>query len=201
MSEKKLQARDFITTGIFSVLFIIIFFICVMCMSFIPYTQPFGLALTALAAGPVYMVMRARVMKPGGILLFGAVYAIVLFGTGAGWVIPAAALAGAVAAEVISHAGKYRSFKLNTIGYVVLMVAIAAGSYIPLLSMKQYYLDLAAGNSVENDLMVQLVAFISAPFLVFALAVTAIAAVGGALLAKAMFKKHFIKAGIIKEVN
>ncbi|PYG89741.1 energy-coupling factor transport system substrate-specific component [Ruminiclostridium sufflavum DSM 19573] len=201
MNNKKLKARDFVTTGIFSILFIMIFFVCVMCMSFIPYTQPFGLALTALVAGPVYMIMRAKVAKPGGIMLFGAVYALVMFGTGGGWAIPVAAVAGAIAAELISCAGKYRNFKLNTIGYAVMMVAVAAGSYIPLLTMKEYYLELAAGNGVENDLMTQIVEFISVPYLACALAATAVCAVLGAVIAKGMFKKHFIKAGIIKEVN
>lgn len=201
MNEKKLKAKDFITTGIFSILFIVIFFVCVMCMSIIPYTQPFGLALTALIAGPVYMIMRAKVTKPGGIILFGAVYALVMFGTGGGWVIPLAAIVGAIAAELISGSGKYLNFKLNTIGYAVMMVAVAAGSYIPLLSLKEYYLDLAAGNAVEGDLMAQIVEFVTGPVLAAALAVTAICAVIGALIAKTMFKKHFVKAGIIKEVK
>lgn len=201
MNEKKLKAKDFINTGIFSILFIIIFFICIMCMGLTPYTQPFGMALTALIAGPVYMVLRAKVAKPGGILLFGAVYALVLFGTGAGWIIPAAAIAGAIVAELISGAGKYLSFKLNTVGYGIMMAAIAGGSYIPQLAMKKYYTELAVGNGVENDTMVKMVEFITGPVLTVALVVTFLCAVIGAFIAKSMFKKHFIKAGIIKAVE
>ena len=201
MKENQLKAKDFITTGIFSILFVIIFFVCVTCMSFIPYTQPFGIALTALVAGPVYMIMRAKVAKTGGILLFGAVYAIVMFATGGGWVIPAFTMIGALIAEVISYAGKNISFKLNTVAYAVMMLAVAAGSYFPLLSMKEYYLSLAAGNGVDNGMMAELVSFINLPFLLLAMAVTALCAVFGALIARAMFKKHFIKAGIVKEVK
>lgn len=201
MKERKLKAKDFITTGIFSILFIIIFFICIMCMSFLPYTQPFGMALTALIAGPVYMVMRAKVTKPGGIILFGAVYGLVMFGTGAGWIIPIAAVAGAVAAELISGAGGYLSFKLNAVGYAVMMTAVAASTYIPQLAMKEYYTEIAVGNGIEDDLMIKMVEFITGPVLAAALIVTFICAVIGAFIAKGMFKKHFIKAGIIEAVK
>lgn len=201
MNENKLKAKDFITTGIFSILFVVIFFICMMCMSIIPYTQPFGIALTALIAGPVYMIMRAKVAKTGGIFLFGTVYAIIMFATGAGWVIPVATLVGALIAEAISYAGKHINFKLNTIAYAVMMVAVAAGSYFPLLSMKDYYLELAQGNAVEGGMMAELVGFINVPYLLLAMGVTALCAVLGAVIAKAMFKKHFVNAGIVKEVK
>lgn len=199
-TDKKLKAKDFINTGIFSVIFLVIFFLSITVMSMAVVTQPFGLAVCAVIAGPVYMLMRAKSPKPGAILLFSALFAVIMAATGTGWPMPVAIMIGAVIAELLSLGGQYKSFLINGIGYAVLMVASAIGSYTPLLMMKQYYLDVASSNDVNGDFMAQLMAFISGPVLAAAFAATAVGALLGVLLARAMFKKHFIKAGLIKEV-
>lgn len=198
--EKKLKAKDFINTGIFFVIFIIIFFVSITVASMAVVTQPFGMALCAVIAGPVYMLLRAKAPKPGAALLFSTLFAIVMFATGTGWPMPVAILVGAVIAELLAFGSKYQSFLMNAIGYAVLMVASAIGSYTPLLMMKQYYLDVSASNDVSGDFMTQLMEFISGPVLVGAFTVTAVAAGLGVLLAQVMFKKHFVKVGLIKGV-
>lgn len=198
--EKKLKAKDFINTGIFSVIFLVIFFISITVASMAVVTQPFGLALCALIAGPVYMLLRAKTPKPGAILLFSVLFAVVMFATGTGWPMPVAILIGAAIAELMATIGKQQNFWLNGIGYGVLMVASAIGSYTPLLMMKQYYLEVASSNDVSGDFMAQLIEFISGPVLIAAFAATAVGAVLGVLLARMMFKKHFVKAGLMKEV-
>ena len=198
--EKRLKAKDFINTGIFSVIFLVFFFISITAMSLVPVTQPFGVALCALIAGPVYMLLRAKSPKAGGILLFGGVFSAVMFATGTGWPMPLGIMVGAVIAELVTLGARRTSLWRNGIGYVILMVGAAIGSYTPLLTMKQYYLDVSASNDVSGDFMAQLMAFISGPVLIAAFAATAVCAVLGVLLARSMFKKHFIKAGLIKEV-
>lgn len=199
MKNEKLAAKDFITLGVFSILFIILFFICIMCASFVPFTQPFGVAAAGVLTAPVYMLMRAKVNKFGGILIGGILFALIMMLTGSGWPMVLAIMIGTVIAEFISKAGNYRNHALNTIGFVVYMTAAAIGSYTPLLTMKDYYLSLSASNSIENDFMIKLMEFINGPVLICAFIVTAICAVIGAMMAKAMLKKHFVKAGIIKE--
>ena len=200
-SDPRLKAKDFINLGIFSVIFIVLFLVCIMVMSVTIYTQPFGVALGALLAAPVYMLLRAKAPKTGAIVLFGVLFGLVLFVMGSGWPILLAVVAGALAAELIARAGKYKSYRNETIGYTVLMVATALGSYIPLLTMKAYYRQLAETNSIDNAFMAQLVEFISGPYLVLAVAVTVATALLGTLLARRMFRKHFVKAGLVKEVT
>jgi energy-coupling factor transport system substrate-specific component len=198
--EHKLKAKDFINTGIFSVIFLVFFFLSVMVMSLTPVTQPFGVALCGLIAGPVYLLLRAKSPKAGGILLFGAVFSAVMFATGTGWPMPLGIMIGAGIAELIAWGNQRINFWRNGIGYIILMVGGAIGSYTPLLTMKQYYLDVAASNNVSGDFMTRLVEFISGPVLAASFAATALCAFCGVLLARSMFKKHFIKAGLIKEV-
>ncbi len=200
-TERKsgMKGKDFITTGIFGVLFIVVFFICIMLMSMMVVTQPFGMALTALVAGPIYMLLRAKVAKPGSLLLFGALFAIITFVTGSGWPMLIAVVIGTVVAELVARAGGYKSFWMNTVGYAIFMLFGAVGSYTPLLVMKDYYLEIAAQNGVSGEFMIELVNFMSGPVLVGACAAVVVCAILGALLARALLKKHFVKAGIIKE--
>nr|WP_308625104.1 MptD family putative ECF transporter S component [uncultured Eisenbergiella sp.] len=198
-SNTKLKGQDFINLGIFTVIFIVLFLACIMVMSLTIYTQPFGVALGALIAGPVYMLLRSKTPKAGAILLFGILFGLVMFVMGSGWPIIVSVAAGALLAELIARSGNYRNYIKETVSYAVLMTATAAGSYVPLLTMKDYYRQLAETNSIDNDFMAQLVEFVSGPYLILAAVVTIAAAVLGTLLARAMFRKHFIKAGLVRE--
>ena len=81
------------------------------------------------------------------------------------------------------------------------MLGTAIGSYIPFLVMKDYYLKIAEGNSINGEFMARLIKFISGPYLAFALAVTVVTAILGTALARAVFKKHLVKAGLLKETK
>lgn len=199
MKKSKLTSKDFITLGIFSVLFVVLCFLGIFVASILVVTQPFGIALCALLGGVVYMYMRAKVQGFGGILISGAILAIAMFATGSGWVIAACIMAGALLAELIGRAGKYRSFWLTTAGYAVLMTFFAAGSYAPMILMKDSYYELAMSNSLDSSYMLELLDFYTGPMLVAALAATAVCAGLGALVARAMMKKHFVKAGMVGE--
>lgn len=194
----KMKGRDFINLGIFSVIFIILFLVCIMVMSMTVYTQPFGVALGALIAGPVYMLLRAKTPKTGAIVVFGVLFGLVMFAMGSGWPILLSVVIGAVIAELVARSQKYQSYIKEMLGYIILMVATAIGSYAPLLTMKDYYRELSETNSIDNEFMAQLVEFISGPYLILAVAVTVVTSILGVLLARKMFRKHFIKAGLVK---
>lgn len=97
--------------------------------------------------------------------------------------------------------GHYKSYTREVIGYCVLMVGTAIGSYVPFLVMKDYYLKVAEGNSINGEFMSRLVEFISAPYLALALATTIVTAVLGTVVAHVIFKKHLVKAGMFKEMK
>lgn len=197
----KLKGRDFINLGIFTVIFIALFMVCMLLMSTTIYTQPFGTTVGALVAGSVYMLLRAKTPKPWAITIFGVLYGLVMLVMGSGWPILASTVAGALIAELVARSGRYQKYGREAIGYAILMTATAIESYVPLLTMKDYYRQLAETNSVDNEFMAQLVEFISGPYLILAIVVTFLAAIAGALIARALFKKHFVKAGLLKEVR
>ena len=200
-SGTKPGGRDFINLGIFTVIFIVLFMACIMVMSMTVYTLPFGVALGSFVAASVYMLLRAKAPKTGAIILFGVLFGLVMFVMGSGWPILAAVIASSIIAELIARSGHYKSYAREVIGYCVLMLGTAVGSYIPFLVMKDYYLKVAEGNSINGEFMSRLVEFISGPYLAAALATTVVTAILGIVLARAVFKKHFVKAGLLKETK
>lgn len=100
----KLKGRDFINLGIFTVIFIALFMVCMLLMSTTIYTQPFGTAAGALVAGSVYMLLRAKTPKPWAITIFGVLYGLVMLVMGSGWPILASTVAGALIAELVARA-------------------------------------------------------------------------------------------------
>ncbi|MFV0399143.1 MAG: MptD family putative ECF transporter S component [Oscillospiraceae bacterium] len=195
--DKKLKSRDFITLGIFSVLFIIVCFLCIFASSIAVVTQPFGIAIAALLGGTIYMYMRAKVNKFGGVLITGVLLALAMLASGSGWIIVVSLLAATAVAELLTQAGRNENFWLTTAGYAVLMTAFAASSYAPMILMKESYYQLAMSNSVDNAYMLELLDFYTGPILIAALAATAVCSVLGALLAKVMVKKHFSRVGMV----
>lgn len=200
-SSTKLGGRDFINLGIFTVIFIVLFMACIMVMSMTIYTLPFGVALGSFVAASVYMLLRAKAPKTGAIILFGVLFGLVMFVMGSGWPILVAVITGSIIAELIARSGHYKSYTREVIGYCVLMVGTAIGSYVPFLVMKDYYLKVAEGNSINGEFMSRLVEFISAPYLALALATTIVTAVLGTVVARVIFKKHLVKAGMFKEMK
>ena len=197
----KPSGRDFINLGISTVIFIVLFMACIMVMSMTIYTLPFGVALGSFISASVYMLLRAKVPKTGAIILFGVLFGLVMFVMGSGWPILAAVIAGSIIAEFIARSGHYRSYAGEVIGYCILMLATAIGSYIPFLVMKDYYLKIAEGNSINGKFMARLIEFISGSYLAIALATTVVAAILGTVLARSIFKKHLVKAGLLKEIK
>lgn len=200
-TDLKLKGRDFITLGIFSVIFIILYMACVMLMSMTAYTHLLSCALGSLVAAPVYMLLRVKTPKTGAIIIFGIVFGVVLFAMGSGWPIFVCSVVGAAIAELIARTSSYKSYTKETIGYRIMMLLIAVGSFAPLIAMRDQYLQLASSNGVDADYYQQIAEATTGPFLVIALVVTIVTALIGAFIARGMFKKHFVKAGLIKEVK
>ncbi len=200
-SSAKLGGRDFINLGIFTVIFIVLFMACIMVMSMTIYTLPFGVALGSFVAASVYMLLRVKAPKTGAIILFGVLFGLVMFAMGSGWPILAAVIISSIIAELIARSGHYKNYTCEVIGYCVLMVGTAIGSYVPFIVMKDYYLKVAEGNSINGQFMSRLIEFISGPYLALALATTVVTAVLGTVLARIIFKKHLVKAGLLKEMK
>lgn len=194
---EKMKAKDFITLGIFTVLFFVVIMICVFASAVTVVTYAFGSAIAAIPGAIIYMLMRTKVAKPWGILLSGVVIGIIEFLAGAGIGVTLGFILGALGAEIISKVGKYKNFWLNSIGYAVYMCGFALGTYLPMVTMSHYVDSMSSSNGVNTEFMTNLHDFMSGPMVVAIVVVTFVCAVLGSLLAKIIFRKHLEKAGIV----
>jgi len=194
---EKMKAKDFITLGIFTVLFFVIVMACVFGTAVTVVTYAFAPAFAAIPGAIIYMLMRAKVTKPWGITLSGVVIGLLEFLCGAGIPIPLGFIIGALIAEGLSYIGKYKNYWLNSIGFAIYMCGFAIGTYAPMVYMTTYVDSMSESNGVNSDFLTRLHAFMSGPMVVLIVIVTFVASLLGAFLAKALFKKHFEKAGIV----
>ena len=193
-TSDKMKAKDFITLGIFTVLFFAVVMICIFASAATVVTFAFG---SALPGGIIYMLMRAKVPKAWSILLSGVVIGLIEFLIGAGWAVAVGFIAGAIIAELLARIGHYKSFWLNTIGYSVYMTFFALGTYLPMVIMSGYVDDMSTSNGVSAVYLTELHSFMNGTMIVIIAIVTFVAGIIGALIAKGVFKKHFQKAGIV----
>ena len=121
-ASDKMKAKDFITLGIFTVLFFAVVMVCIFASAATVVTFAFGSAIAAIPGGIIYIVS-------------GVVIGLIEFLIGAGWAVAVGFIAGAVIAELLARAGHYKSFWLNTIGYSVYMTFFALGTYLPMVIM------------------------------------------------------------------
>ena len=109
-ASDKMKAKDFITLGIFTVLFFAVVMVCIFASAATVVTFAFGSAIAAIPGGIIYMLMRAKVPKAGSVLLSGVVIGLIEFLIGAGWAVAVGFIAGAVIAELLARIGHYKSF-------------------------------------------------------------------------------------------
>ena len=77
--SQKLQTRDFISVGIFSLIYAAVAFIIGGIAQMTPITFPFMPMIVALFTGTVFMLYIAKIPKRGAITILGIISGILLF--------------------------------------------------------------------------------------------------------------------------
>lgn len=194
MNNNKLQAKDLINVGLFTVLYFVIGCCVAIPVGFVPVFLPVLGALWALITGIPFMLYLTRVKKFGMITIMAVLSGLLMGLTGMGfWGVPMGVIFG-VLGDLIVKSGDYKSAKKGLLGYGVFSLWMI-GTYIPMYFMvEKSYADFAEGFGEEYAQRVMSVMpmwsliLVTAGIFVFALL--------GGLIGKAVLKKHFVKAGI-----
>jgi energy-coupling factor transport system substrate-specific component len=197
MNQNKLRAKDLITTAIFTVVTILIFFTGSMTFGMIPVLYPFLVGVIAVPGGIVWAYMRVKVPKRFAILIQCVVMTLIFWLTGIGPFLALGILAGGTLAELISGAGRYKNFALNTAGYAALMFCIHVGGFLVAIVARDYYYDFCVTGGMTVEWTNAFLNFMSWPVLIGTGVLAIAGAVIGMLLGKAVLKKHFEKAGVV----
>ena len=195
-ASRGLKGRDLITVGIFTALYFVINFLFMLLSGLHPYLWVFMPAIDALFAGIPFMLACAKVPKFGTVLIIGMVPSLIYFITGMFTpLILGLMLASCVVAEIIRAATRYESFAGNAVACAVFGFGMC-GSPLPLWAFHDSFVAQIAGQGMGADYLATLETAANPGMLVAMFAATFVAGLIGAYIARGMFKKHFVKAGL-----
>ena len=196
MDKKKLEARDFITIGIFTA----ILWVVQLVIMYLGYLSPFVVAgyavLIPIVTGIPMMLYYARIEKFGMLTITSVIVAALLFIFGMGLTGAPICIAAGLFADLIAKSGNYKSKTKTFISYGLFCLWVSA-SYLPLVitadSYKQSLLE-AGYDTGFTDTLFTIVTPKTYPLIILCCFVCGVI---GAFTGKAVAKKNFEKAGII----
>lgn len=193
--NNKIQAKDLINIGLFTVLYFVLGCCVAIPIGFVPIFLPVLGALWTLITGIPFMLFAVRAKKFGMVTIMAILSGLLMGFTGMGfWGVLTGAVFGLLG-DLIMKSGSYASVKKTLLGYGVFSLWMV-GTYIPMYFMaEQARADFAAGFGQEYADKVMAVM----PMWSFILVIAEIflCALLGGLIGKAILKKHFVKAGIV----
>jgi energy-coupling factor transport system substrate-specific component len=196
MNDKKLQAKDFITIGIFTALLFVVEFACGMLGFIHPYIVAAFVVLIPLVGSIPMMLFYTKIEKFGMLSIMSVLLAIIMFVIGMGYLGAPLIIASGVIADLIARSGGYKSFKKTIISYGVFCLWICANYFPVVITADSYRKNLIDGGySVEY--CDNLFRAINSKTIAVLLVLCFVFGCVGALIGKAVVKKHFEKAGIV----
>lgn len=195
--DNKLKGKDLITIGIFSAIYFVINFAFMLMGGIHPVLWMLMPGFIAIFAGIPFMLMASKVQKPGAVFLMGLITALIYFATGQFTLVILISMASTcILAEVVRGFTKYNSFKGNSISYVIFSLGMI-GSPLPIWLFKADFLAQIMEQGMPADYVSAVEALSSNAMLIVLFVVPVIGGIIGAFIAKGLFKKHFVKAGIV----
>ena len=193
--NEKMQAKDLINVGLFTVLYFVLGCCVAIPIGMVPVFLPVLGALWTIITGIPFMLFLTRAKSFGMVTLMAVLSGLLMGLTGMGyWGILTGAVFGLLG-DLIIRSGGYKSIRKGILGYAVFSLWML-GTYIPMYFMAdQARADFAAQFSEEYADRVMSVMPMWSLILV-AVGIVVCAVIGG-MIGKALLKKHFAKAGIV----
>lgn len=193
--NNKLQAKDLINIGLFTVLYFVLGCCVAIPIGFVPIFLPILGALWTLITGIPFMLFAVRVKKFGMVTIMAVLSGLMMGLTGMGfWGILTGAVFGLLG-DLIMKSGSYQSAKKALLGYGVFSLWMV-GTYIPMYFMvEQSRADFA--KSFGDEYADKVMSVMPMWSIVLVIAAIFLFALLGGLIGKAILKKHFVKAGIV----
>lgn len=192
-NENKLKGKDLINIGIYAAIYCVIM-TCIAMLGYIPIMMPMLAVLCPLIGGIPMMLFYTKVKKFGMITIMGIIIGIYLWVTGMGiWPAIFGVVFGLLA-DLVAKSGGFQSAAKTVLSHGVLCVMLF-GNFLPLyIDREGYFASRQEFGQEYIDSLGNIMQPWTAPAIIIA---SFIFGVLGALLGKALLKKHFVKAGIV----
>ena len=192
-----MSGKDVITVGIFSAIYFVINFAFMLLGGLHPLLWILMPGFIALFTGIPYLMMCAKVQKVGSVLLMGLITGLIYYVTGQFTVVILVSFVLACGlAEITRVITHYRSMAGNLVSFVLFSVGMV-GSPLPIWLMREHFLRQITEQGMPADYVNTLAALSSNGMLIVLFLAPVVGAVIGGILARAMFRKHFEKAGLV----
>ncbi|WP_329886558.1 MptD family putative ECF transporter S component [Pseudoramibacter faecis] len=190
--ENRMKMKDIAMIGIFGALLFVITMLAGSLMALSMTVQMYSVAIISLFSAPLYMLVMAKVRKKGAVIGICALVGIlwVLFG---GFFVLIWMIVLGIVGEILVNRTRYQSYKALTVSFGLYTVAYYLGAIAPIYYYPAYVYRLGYPAETSDAL----IAAAHTPTGYIAIPVTIIAIILGAVIAKALLKKHFEKAGVV----
>lgn len=194
MTKSKIDVKDLINIGLFTAVYFI-FIAPPGILGIIPIFMLLLPAMIGLVGGIPVMLLITKTQKFGALTICGVVVSLLLAIMGHPWVALILSVPVIVIADMVMAMGQYKSWKLNSIGYIIFSFW-PIGNLLPFYFMRNSYLALIQ-DKYGTDYEATVEGLFSIGMIPIILITTIIGAWIGAYIAKGILKKHFKRAGII----
>lgn len=196
-SENKLQSRDFISIGVFTLIYAAVTFVVGGVSQMTPVTFPLMPAAVALFTGPIFMLYTAKTPKRGALTIMGVIIGILSFASGMFWMMAVFYAVFGVLADLICASGKVKSFKRNLLGYCVFALS-SMGGHVPMAILPEQF-DAFMAEKGDFSAFSGVIDAIGANWWALPLmaAITVLCAVISGMIGRKLLRKHFERAGIV----
>ena len=197
IKRRGMSGKDVITVGIFSAIYFVINFAFMLLGGLHPLLWILMPGFIALFTGIPYLMMCAKVQKVGSVLLMGLITGLIYYVTGQFTVVILVSFVLACGlAELTRGLTHYRSMAGNLVSFVLFSVGMV-GSPLPIWLMRDEFLQRITEQGMPADYVNTLAALSSNVMLVVLFLAPVVGAIIGGFIARAMFRKHFEKAGLV----
>ncbi|MDW3797013.1 MptD family putative ECF transporter S component [Staphylococcus saprophyticus] len=194
MTKSKIDVKDLINIGLFTAVYFI-FIAPPGILGIIPIFMLLLPAMIGLVGGIPLMLLITKTQKFGALTICGVVVSLLLAIMGHPWMALILSVPVIVIADMVMAMGQYKSWKLNSIGYIIFSFW-PIGNLLPFYFMRNSYLAFIQ-DKYGTDYEATVEGLFSIGMIPIILITTIIGAWIGAYIAKGILKKHFKRAGII----
>ena len=196
--KKKLDVKDLINIGLFTVLTFIFTFIGGM-IGFIPILIPLVPFVGGLLSGPVNMLFATKIKKAGMLFIQQIIIAIIFIATGHGpWMLLTSSLGG-ILGELVLKKGSYNSIRYARLAFSLASIGLL-GNWIPILLARDKYIEQILQMGFGEDYVVQMMSVLPNWSFIPITVLGMLGAYIGCTIGITILKKHFVKAGMTKGV-
>ncbi|KYM54277.1 hypothetical protein A2U06_00525 [Fusobacterium necrophorum subsp. funduliforme] len=194
--SKKLEVKDLINIGLFSVLGFI-FMMIGSFLAMVPVLMPVVPLAQGILVGPVNMLYSTKIKKRGMVFIQSLLIALVYVAMGHGpWALLTAFVAGVIA-EMILNSGEYTNINKARLAFSIAPLC-ALGNWLPIFISRNEYIKQMIEQGYNQEFIDKMLS-VMPNWMIIVMAIGGIiGAYIGCSIGIAFLKKHFKKAGMEK---